>query len=180
MMSVAVNSTSLPQGTVISDFPVGWATLILALVTLCSVIAYIYLTRRTLTEMRTQRGVLERQAETVQNQLDLITKPRIDFYIGRSSAFRNVNLPQSVVYVVVKNSNGGGVARDINVKVTNLAKPLPNNWASSTFVVLEAGEDKDAVVPAGTVSGQTLKINVTYKDDQRAHEYELERELVYP
>ena len=137
------------------DFPVGWATFALALATLTlALLAYL-----SLRETKAQRIVMGKQAETMREQTEIQIKPRVDLYHGVPESMRNA--APIVWYIVVRNAKGGGPAKNVRVVINNSTR---NTDGSTTFPLLEVGEEKSAGVPAGTEHGDTLDVMVEYKD----------------
>ncbi len=156
----------------------GWATFTLAVVTLISVIIAFYTSSRNLGEMKEQRKVMESQAKTMQGQLDLLIKPRVDFYLGRAEAERRaaVYTTSTPWYVVVRNAKGGGPAHHVRVVVNNTTRQTDG---SSEFPLLDSDKEKEAGLPAGTQHGDKLSITIKYKDNSD-RDYEIGETRDYP
>jgi len=134
----------------ISDFPVGWATFTLAIITLVSVIIVYSISSQNLAEIRKQRELLETQVESQ-------IRPRLDLYWGIPTAERATSSNYSVV---VRNALGGGPAKDIKVKVSASS----GQSGETTIPLLDPGEERRAGQYLHLKHGDTLSVVAKSKD----------------
>lgn len=155
----------------ISDFPVGWATLVLAVATF-AVALFAVLNFKEATK---QGKALEDQAKAQREQTDAQIIPRISVYQGLPTELRQMQANILHKYAVVENATGRGPAMDVTVTVRNTTR---NSETATHFDILNTGQDKGAGVPPSTTMRDRIVVNVRYKDITD-REFERNAEFAY-
>ncbi len=153
---------------------VDWPTTLGIVVSLALVIIAILAYRET----RKQRKATEKQVEVMESQTEAAAKPVLSLRLGRTeantlSAAWTTGTPY---YVVLKNSVSGGPAKHVIVETENNS----GYTGRVEIPMIDSGEEKESGVPAGTKTGDTLKVVVKYKDSQDRDCPELKQDFAYP